>query len=125
MARRGPFTIYYDAGCPFCIRTIKLFRLLLPVRGPTYAAQSDPERHDEMKEKKSWIVVCADGEHQYGWRAVATVVSDSPWLWPLGKIMALPFLQRPGEWFYHWIERHRPLLTKLTDFVNADLPVND
>ena len=122
MKSRGPFLAYYDSGCPFCIRTIKIFRRVLPMRGRLLAAQSDPDRHQEMKDHNSWIVICADGEHQYGWRAVATVVSDSPWLWPLGKIMALPFLQRPGERLYHWIERHRPLLSKLTNFLNADPP---
>ncbi len=121
---RGPFTIYYDGGCPFCIRTIKIFRRVLPIRGRFYAAQSDPARHEEMRQKNSWIVICADGEHQYGWRALATVFMDSPWLWPLGEIMALQFMQRPGEWLYHWIERHRPLLSSLTNFMNADPPAN-
>lgn len=76
-----------------------------------------------MRESKSWIVVCSDGEHQYGWRALATVFSDS-WLWPLGKVMALRVLQRPGEWLYHWIERHRPTLSKLTGFLRADPPTD-
>ncbi len=124
MACRGPFTIYYDAGCPFCIRTIKILRRMLPIRGVLLGAQSDAERHEEMRQKNSWIVVCADGEHQYGWRAVATVFTDSRWLWPLGKIMALQSLQRPGEWLYHLIERHRPFLSKLTGFLNADPPTN-
>lgn len=106
------------------MRAIKLFRRTLPIRGALYAAHSDPARHDEMKRENSWIVVCADGEHQHGWRAMATVLGDSWWAWPLGKIMALPFLQRPGEWFYHWIERHRPQLSKLTGFMNADPPRN-
>ena len=76
-----------------------------------------------MRLRKSWIVVCSDGEHQYGWRALTTVLSDS-WLWPLGKIMALQFLQRPGERLYRWIESHRPLLSKLTNFFSVEPPAN-
>ena len=123
MPKNGPFTIYYDSGCPFCIRMIRIFRAVLRLRDSVFLpAQSDPERHEEMKQAKSWIVVTASGEHLYGWRAVATVVSESRWLWPLGWLMSRRSVLPIGEAFYHWIERNRPVLSKITGFMNTDLP---
>jgi len=125
MSTRGPFTIYYDAGCPFCIRMVRIFRAVLGLRGTMLlAAQDDPQRHLEMREKDSWIVVTPDGQHLHGWKAVATVVEDSRVFRPLGKLIGQPLVLPAGERLYRWIERHRPLLSRLTDFLNADPPKN-
>jgi predicted DCC family thiol-disulfide oxidoreductase YuxK len=123
MKKRGPFTMYYDAGCPFCIRMVRVFRGVLGLRGSKcLPAQSDPARHEEMREAKSWIVVAADGEHLHGWRAVSVVVSESSIFWPVGKLIGSRPLLPIGESFYGWIERNRPMLSKLTGFMSTDLP---
>jgi predicted DCC family thiol-disulfide oxidoreductase YuxK len=122
MNRRGPFTIYYDAGCPFCIRMIRIFRAGLGLRGSRYLqAQSDPSIHEEMREAKSWIVVAADGEHLHGWRAVSVVVSDSRFFWPIGWLIGTKPILPIGEALYRAIERNRPLLSKLTGFMSTDI----
>ena len=123
MQKRGPFTMYYDSGCPFCIRMVKIFRAVLNLRGSKFlSAQSDPARHEEMKQLKSWIVITADGEHLHGWRAVSMVISDSNIFWPIGKLLGSPPILPIGEAFYQWIERNRPMLSKLTGFMGTDLP---
>jgi predicted DCC family thiol-disulfide oxidoreductase YuxK len=125
MPSRGPFTIYYDSGCPFCIRTIKIFRAVLRLQRSTFLpAQSTPATHAEMREKNSWIVITADGEHLYGWRAVSIVVSESPVFRPLGRLIGSRFFLPHGESLYRWIERHRPMLSKVTSFLNDDPPRN-
>jgi predicted DCC family thiol-disulfide oxidoreductase YuxK len=122
MHKRGPFTMYYDAGCPFCIRMVRIFRATLGLRGSKFLpAQSDPERHEEMRQAKSWIVITADGEHLHGWRAVSVVVSESQWWWPIGRLIGSRAILPLGEAFYRWIERNRPMLSKLTTFIKADI----
>jgi hypothetical protein len=102
---------------------IRIFRAVLRLRGSRYLpAQSDPIIHEEMREAKSWIVVAADYEHLHGWRAVSVVVSDSKWFWPIGWLMGRKAVLPIGEAFYRWIERHRPMLSKLTAFMNTNFP---
>jgi hypothetical protein len=102
---------------------IRIFRAVLRLRGSRYLpAQSDPIIHEEMREAKSWIVVAADCEHLHGWRAVSVVVSDSKWFWPIGWLMGRKAVLPIGEAFYRWIERHRPMLSKLTAFMNTNFP---
>ena len=125
MKTRGPFTIYYDAGCPFCIRMIKIFRAVLNLQHSTLlAAQSNPARHAEMRDKMSWIVIADDDEHLYGWRAVSVVVSESPVFRLLGVLIGSRIVLPIGERFYRWIERNRPMLSKLTNFMSAEPPKN-
>jgi predicted DCC family thiol-disulfide oxidoreductase YuxK len=125
MPTRGPFTIYYDAGCPFCIRAVKLFRAVLHLQHSTLLpAQSNPARHAEMRDRMSWVVIADDDEHLYGWRAVSVVVSESPIFRPLGRLLGSPSLLPIGERFYRWIERHRPMLSKLTNFLSDEPPKN-
>jgi predicted DCC family thiol-disulfide oxidoreductase YuxK len=114
--------MYYDAGCPFCIRMIRVFRAVLGLRGSRYLpAQSDPTIHEEMRQAKSWIVVAADREHLHGWHAVTVVVSESKLFWPIGWLIGTKPILPIGEALYRWIERHRPMLSKLTGFMNTDI----
>ena len=125
MQKQGPFTIYYDSGCPFCIRMVKIFRTVLQLRGSIFfPAHSDAARHEEMRNSESWIVVTAGGEHLHGWRAVSVVVSESSLFWPIGKLIGSRPILPMGEALYRWIERNRPMLSKLTSFMNTDLPKN-
>ena len=125
MRTRGPLAIYYDAGCPFCIRMVKIFRALLRLRHSTLLpAQGDPARQAEMRDNMSWIVIADDGEHLYGWRAVSVVVSESLLFRPLGRLIGSRYVLPLGERFYRWIERHRPALSKLTSFLSDEPPKN-
>ncbi len=121
MQKRGPFTVYYDAGCPFCIRMIRVFRAVLGLlESKFFPAQSEAARHEEMREAKSWIVIASDGEHLHGWRAVSVVVSESRIFWPVGKLIGSRWLLPAGEALYRWVERNRPMLSKITGFMNTD-----
>jgi predicted DCC family thiol-disulfide oxidoreductase YuxK len=115
--------MYYDSGCPFCIRMVRIFRATLGLRGSRFfAAQSYTQIHEEMREAKSWIVITADGEHLHGWRAVSAVMSESRYFWPIGRLIGWGPLLPMGEAFYRWIERHRPMLSKLTWFLSTAPP---
>ena len=122
MTSHGPFTMYYDSGCPFCIRMVRIFRATLRLRDARYlAAQSDPVIHEEMRQAKSWIVVTAAGEHLHGMKAVSVVMSESKLFWPLGKLLGSRLFLPAGEALYRWIERNRSTLSKLTGFLHTDL----
>jgi predicted DCC family thiol-disulfide oxidoreductase YuxK len=125
MSNRGPFTMYYDADCPFCIRMIRLLKAVLRLRGSVYLpAQSYPEIHEEMRAVKSWIVVTATGEHLHGMKALSVVMSESTLFRPLGCLIGAPMFLPTGEVLYRWIESHRPLLSKLTGFMSTKPPSN-
>ena len=122
MTLHSPFTMYYDSGCPFCIRMIRIFRAMLRLRDARYlAAQSDPVIHEEMRQAKSWIVVTATGEHLHGMRAVSVVMSDSKLFWPLGRLLGSRLFLPAGEALYRWVERNRSMLSKLTGFMSTDI----
>ncbi len=101
--------IYYDAECGFCKKVVHLLRtfLVLPRRVPLQIAQSDPVIQTAMETQNSWVIVDWQGNHHYKWHGIAYVVSLSPVLWPLAKVLRWPPLMAIGTRIYETIANNR------------------
>ena len=101
--------IYYDAECGFCKKVVHLLRtfLVLPRRVPLQIAQSDPVIQTAMETQNSWVIVDWQGNHHYKWHGIAYVVSLSPILHPLAKVLRWSPLMAIGTRIYETIANNR------------------
>lgn len=101
--------IYYDADCGFCKKVVHLLRtfLVLPCRVPLRTAQSDPVIQTAMETHNSWVIVDWQGQHHYKWQGIAYVVSLSPILWPLARVLRWSPLMALGTRIYETIANNR------------------
>ncbi|MGD1951793.1 MAG: DCC1-like thiol-disulfide oxidoreductase family protein [Leptolyngbyaceae cyanobacterium] len=101
--------IYYDAECGFCKKVVHFLRtfLVLPRRVPLQIAQSDPVIQTAMETQNSWVIVDWQGNHHYKWHGIAYVVSLSPILHPLAKVLRWSPLMAIGTRIYETIANNR------------------
>ncbi|MEO1508212.1 MAG: DCC1-like thiol-disulfide oxidoreductase family protein [Cyanobacteria bacterium J06633_23] len=101
--------IYYDAECGFCKKIVHLLRtfLVLPRRVPLQIAQSDPIIQTAMETQNSWVIVDWQGQHHYKWQGIAYVVSLSPIVSPLARVLRWPPLMALGTRIYETIANNR------------------
>lgn len=113
--QRG-LAIYYDADCGFCKKVVHLLRtfLVLPLQTPLKTAQSDPEIHAAMLAQNSWVIVDWQGRQHYKFEGIAYVVSLSPVLGPLARLLRWPPLMASGTRFYETIANNRQTAGRLT-----------
>ncbi len=121
--RRRAFTpkqlglkIYYDADCGFCKKVVHLLRtfLLLPGQVPLQTAQSDPVIQTAMEAHNSWVIVDWQDGHHYKWHGIAYVVSLSPVLWPLARVLRWSPLMALGNRLYETIANNRQVAGNFT-----------
>lgn len=112
----APFTIYYDGECSFCKRSVFLLKNFFSLHSSRIlAAQSDPQRLQEMKKHRSWIVEDSSGEHLYSWQAFLVLMRHSAAFFLVGKTLSWKPLMRAGEWVYGRVERNRTFLSRITE----------
>ena len=101
--------IYYDAECGFCKKVVHLLRtfLVLPRRVPLQIAQGDPIIQAAMETQNSWVIVDWQGQHHYKWQGIAYVVSLSPIVNPLARVLRWPPLMALGTRIYETIANNR------------------
>ncbi len=116
-------TIYYDGGCDFCqksVRIIKEFLLLLEV---TLApVQEDSSLREDMEKNHSWIVVNAQGERFFHFNGWTELMAHSPvgrFLVPVLKLRSISWV---GGKLYDLISHQRNHLGKVSQFFEYNLP---
>lgn len=101
-------SIYYDADCRFCQRSVelivKIFRVKTHFVGP---AQSDVSIYATMQDYDSWVVIDEQGRVYTTFEAGVTIARSSPVLQYLTPLARPIFMQRLGEWVYRKIARNR------------------
>lgn len=112
---RLALTVYYDGTCGFCRRMVLILRaLFLLPETRILTAQEDPDIEAKMRERNSWVVVGADGVDRFRFRALAYVIAQSTWAWPLGRLLSLSPFVAMGTPIYEWVARNRSLLGRWT-----------
>lgn len=107
-------TMFYDAECGFCKKTVHLLRAFLALSDAQIApANSEEKVQQRMLETHSWVV--RQGEYEYGhWRGIVCVFAASPLFFWLAPILALKPVVLLGDALYRWIANHRQLLGRVT-----------
>lgn len=119
----GELTLYYDEECNFCQKGVRIIRefFLLPevVIAP---AQQNSSIHSDMVKEHSWVVVNYKGERFFHYNAWIQLTRQSPLLFPFHFL----FGSRPAKWLGHkiyvWVSNHRPLMGKLTQYLEYQRP---
>ena len=123
-ARLERITIYFDPGCGFCEKTARLFReCCLSPFTKVLAADANAAIYALLQQQHSWVVVDEQTQTTHlKWRAVAFVLRQNPFTYPLGFLTDLTFMQGSFAALYDWIGRQRQNFGILT---SALLPFDD
>lgn len=116
--RSENIVVYYDQTCDFCLKTVKILKVMLILPNLTVKpAQEDAEAGVLLKQHDSWVVQKPDGEYLLEWSALVWLFSRSIlffWMkWPLQLMVKL----RIGDRVYHWIGERRKLFSAFTAIV--------
>jgi hypothetical protein len=105
LVERTRLTLYHEGACGFCARAVRLITTFGRLPGATIAA-ADPRMEEEVGARRAWLVVERDGQREVGLGAILTLLRLSPVLWPLGRLLALPWLARSGRWSGRFLAHH-------------------
>ncbi len=116
-------SIYFDADCGFCKKGVLIIRefFLLPevIIAP---AQSVSKVFSEMQREHSWVVVNEKGEHFFHFAAAVELMRHSPVLRYFVPIARFKPFFAIGNMVYKWVSHHRPLMGKVTQFLEYSSP---
>jgi len=119
----GELVLNYDEECNFCqkgVRIIREFFLLPEVR--IAPAQENKSIHADMVKNNSWVVVTEKGERSFKYNAWVEITRRSPLLFPFSFLFNQKPIRFIGEKIYLWVSTHRPLMGKLTQFLDYKNP---
>jgi predicted DCC family thiol-disulfide oxidoreductase YuxK len=107
-------TVFFDAGCGFCRKSVLILRELLLLDGVELReAQSDPEIHDAMRRGNSWIVRDRGGAVHSRYDAFVALSRVSPVGRTLAWLLGSPPARAIGERIYRWISSDRDRASRL------------
>lgn len=110
--------IYFDGECGFCKKGVYLLREFFLLSNVTIdQAQDYPAIHDQMVKNHSWVVVNGQGEQFFRFAAAFELFRHSPILKWFTPFFRIPFIFSVGDKIYIWISNHRPLMGKMTQFL--------
>lgn len=109
MRSNKTLTIYYDADCGFCTKTMWLLarKLWLPKGVQILQAQSDEHINEEMEKEDSFIVITSDGLHHYRARALQYIIGTSPIAAWSKIIFKIPGVLALTDYIYKKIAKNR------------------
>lgn len=118
--------VYYDGDCGFCKRGARLLKtfLLLP-ETPLLPAQSDANVHEAMVKHHSWVVGDAEGRLYVKFEAAIAVARQSPLVFWLAPVLALPPVAAVGRRAYEFVAANRHRTGAIVRFLSPrELQVN-
>ena len=91
--------VFYDAQCPFCVRTAKMLTGVIGPRGFGLAALQDPRAQSLVNVPPEELLnemrlVTADGEQFGGADALVRLCRSVWWARPIGWLAQLPWVMR-------------------------------
>tara|TARA_R110002073_G_scaffold107490_1_gene242188 strand:- start:281 stop:1189 length:909 start_codon:yes stop_codon:yes gene_type:complete len=92
----------------FCEKVCLILRsLLILPQAQIAAAQSRAEVEAIMLQHDSWVIYDHEGNYHLRWRALAWLISQSPILFLLGRLMAWAKFQKMGDRIYGLVAANR------------------
>lgn len=116
--------IYYDRDCAFCLKSCYLFRTLLALpRCEILPAQDSVRASALMQAQYSWVVIDSHDVAHTKWNAYVALLRHSLLFGWLAPLAALKLWEKPGNWVYEWVGRHRGAFGSVTALVMPQRPV--
>jgi len=108
--KRRELTIYFDDGCSFCSRSVRLLKtfLFLPETVETQGL-SDPCVQPDIRDRKSLILVDEDNVRYFKFDAVTVLAKQSALIRPLVPIFKSSLVKRMGDQVCEFVANHRRL----------------
>ena len=121
--------VIYDGQCGFCIRSLKLCRVL-DVRGAlrfhdATAGQQVLAAFPELMHadfENAMFAVASDRRVTRGFFAFRRILRESPLMWPLLPLFYFPGTGRIGPKVYAWVARNRSRLGCATEACEIPAP---
>jgi predicted DCC family thiol-disulfide oxidoreductase YuxK len=113
MNRPGPLNIIYDGHCGFCLRLLKIVRVLDRRRAVRFYDSHQAETFELFPQLLHADVANAmyavrEGEPLYrGFYGVRRLLWSVPLMWPLIPLFYLPGMSILGTRIYAWVARNR------------------
>ncbi len=111
----GKLTIYFDADCGFCKKSVYLIRefSLFP-EVKISEGQSDPSIMKDMQKNHSWVIVNEKGERFFQFDAFIEIVRHSPLCFWKAPFYSLSPIRGIGSGIYKWVSGHRDFMGKFS-----------
>ncbi|MES2525786.1 MAG: HTTM domain-containing protein [Bdellovibrionota bacterium] len=111
----GKLSIYFDANCGFCKKSVYLIRefLLFP-EVKVLEGQSESSIHKDMEKNHSWVVVNASGERFFRFDGFLEIIRHSPLCFWKYRIFSLKPIRAIGDKTYLWVSGHREFMSKFS-----------
>ena len=111
-------SIYYDAECGFCQKSVRILREFLLFKEVTInEAQSDSSIHSDMQKNHSWVIVNEKKERFFKYDAWIELLRHSPVGRPIIFLFTLKPVRWIGEKVYFWVSHNRSLMGKASQFL--------
>ena len=116
-------TIYFDGECNFCQKGVRIIRefFLLP-ETKIQVAQDNPDVYKDMLKNNSWVVVNEKKERFFHFNAWIELLRHSPLLFIFARFFSIKPCASTGGMIYHWVSNNRPLMGKMSQFLNYQSP---
>jgi len=115
---RTEMVIYFDEGCDFCKKILRLLLTFALIPGTrTAPTNTDLEILNIMEQENSWVVRDHEGKIHLKFEALTYVLRESPILFPLGWVLNRKLFRSPGNKFYESVAAHRPQLSDLLNLL--------
>ena len=122
--RKSPLTVYYDAHCSFCKKSVYLIKTFFILPHVTLAeAQSNKLAQSEMEKRNSWVVFSEKTGWQGSWKAGLIILSYSPLFFYLKPLLGLKIFSVIGECLYQTVARNRGKLGYILPTLRTTKPV--
>lgn len=106
--KKNPLTIYYDADCSFCKKSVALLKTFLIVPHVSFLeAQTDKQALSEMEKRNSWLSFSEERGYEGRWQAGVTLLSYSPLFFYLAPLFRVKIISHFGDWCYGKIAGNR------------------
>lgn len=116
--KRENLSIYYDADCGFCKRTVFILKnLFLLPKTKLLPAQSFPKYFGLMDKKNSWVVVDQSGKNHFDFEALLYVFGCSPILYPFKFLSKSKNIVNFGNMLYRITANNRITMSRITGFL--------
>lgn len=116
-------SIYYDAECGFCQKSVRILREFLLFRDvQVLPAQETPSIAADMEKNYSWVIVNEKEERFFQYNAFLELLRHSVIGRPFLFFFGSSIIKSIGEKVYHWVSHHRPFMSKMSQFLEYESP---
>ena len=117
--KHSPLTVYYEAHCMFCKKSVALLKVFLILPYVSFKPATSDKVLQKMQLENSWLAWSETEKHSFqcGFTVFIMLVKRSPLLFYIAPILQIKWVSKIGEKLYQSVANHRNVLAPLLSFV--------